>query len=52
MAENVIEAALRIGHEKRRSNAAIESLVILAESDLPQAERKRLVAEWRRLRLL
>ena len=34
------------------SAATIESLVALAESDLPQEQRRQKVAEWRRLRLL
>ena len=31
---------------------AIESLAALAESDLPQEQRRQKVAEWRRLRLI
>lgn len=55
MAESIITAALRIGDESRAAtsrDATVEALLILAESDLPQAERFRMVAEWRELRLL
>ena len=53
MTENVIDAALRIGDEKRTGyNLTIEALVILAESDMTQKARQKMIAEWRRLRLL
>jgi hypothetical protein len=53
MAENVIDAALRIEDEKRTGyNITIEALVILAESDMTQKARQKMIAEWRRLRLL
>ena len=51
--ENVIDAALRIGDEKRTGyNITIEALVILAESDMTQKARQKMIAEWRRMRLL
>ena len=54
MTENVIDYACRV-QDKRNgvtSAATIESLVALAESDLPQEQRRKKVAEWRRLRLI
>jgi hypothetical protein len=55
MTENVIEAAIRIADSRRRqgvTSATIERLVIVAESDLPQEQRRQMIAEWRRARLL
>jgi hypothetical protein len=53
---NVIDYACRVQDRRNgitpEPNANIEALVALAESDLPQAERMRQVAEWRRLKLL
>jgi hypothetical protein len=54
MAESIINYACRV-QDKRNgvtSAATIESLVILAESDLTQEQRRQMIAEWRRLRLL
>jgi hypothetical protein len=55
MTENVIEAAIRIGDSRRRhgvTSATIERLVVVAESDLTQEQRRQMIAEWRWLRLL
>ena len=53
MTESIIDAALRIGDEKHTGyNITIEALVILAESDMTQKARQKMIAEWRRMRLL
>ena len=54
MAESIIEYACRVQDRRNgvTSAATIESLVALAESDLPQEQRRQQVAEWRRLRLI
>jgi hypothetical protein len=53
MAENVIDYACGSGADKRTGyNITIEALVILAESDMTQKARQKMIAEWRRLRLL
>ncbi len=54
MSESIIEYACRVQDRRNgvSSAATIESLVALAESDLPQEQRRQKVAEWRRRRLI
>ena len=50
MAESIIAYACRA--IDKRNGVTIESLVALAESDLPLETRRQKVAEWRRLRVI
>jgi hypothetical protein len=52
MAESIIEYACRVQDKRNGYNITIEALVILAESDMTQKARQKMIAEWRRLRLL
>jgi hypothetical protein len=56
MPESIIDYAMRVQDRRNgvttEPNATIESLVILAESDLPVAERRQMIAKWRELRLI
>jgi hypothetical protein len=50
--ENVIAYACRVQDKRNGYNITIEALVILAESDMTQKARQKMIAEWRRMRLL
>ena len=52
MTENVIDYACRVQDKRTGYNITIEALVILAESDMTQKARQKMIAEWRRMRLL
>jgi len=54
LSESIIEFDCRVQDRRNgvSSAATIESLVALAESDLPQEQHRQKVAEWRRRRLI
>ena len=52
MSESIIDYACRVQDKRTGYNITIEALVILAESDMTQKARQKMIAEWRRLRLL
>jgi hypothetical protein len=51
--ESIIDYACRsIDEQRSHKDLTIESLIILCESAMTQTERKKMIKEWREMRLL
>jgi hypothetical protein len=51
--ESIIDYACRsIDEQRTHKDLTIESLIILCESPMTQTERKKIIKEWREMRLL